>query len=446
MKRMYVVQCLVLFSFFTRTEQIITVLGSGYVGLVTGACLAKLNKNKDIRIICADIDATKINLLQKGEVPIYEPGLKELISEQVQRGSLSFSHDIPTAIKEADTIFIAVGTPTQKNGDVNLSYVESCLDTIAMHMSTPKTIVIKSTVPIGSCRKIHSFFASRHIQPDAYRVIFNPEFLREGTAITDFLNPDRIVVGVTSPADAQPLQELYSQLIMKNVPFIVTDLETAEIIKYASNNFLALKLSFINEIANICEATGANIKQVSHAIGLDQRIGPYFLKTGPGYGGSCLPKDSKALSTIAKKLGIKLRTVNAAIKANKHQKRIVFKKLKQLLEGNLSNKTVTILGVAFKANTDDIRYSPAIPLIKKLLQYGVQVKVYDPAAMDNMKLQFPTVAYCNSAEDALQESDAIVLLTDWEEFKELAIKLTHNRHQKIIVDPRHMLPETGTCQ
>lgn len=441
-----IVRSLVLFSFFTQAQQTITVLGSGYVGLVTGTCLAELNKNKDMRVICADIDSAKINLLREGKVPIYEPGLKELISEHVQRKALFFSNNIPTSIEEADIIFIAVGTPTQKNGDVNLSYLENCLDTIATCISTTsKTIVIKSTIPIGTCRKVSSFFHSRHIQPDLYRIIFNPEFLREGTAINDFLNPDRIVVGVISDTDAKLMRELYNPLILGGIPFIVTDLETAETIKYASNSFLALKLSFINEIATMCEATGAHINQVSHAIGLDPRIGPYFLKPGPGYGGSCLPKDTKALIAIAKKLGIKLRTINAAIKANKHKKRATFKKLKRAFEGNFSNKTVTLLGLAFKANTDDIRYSPAIPLIKKLLQHGIHVKVYDPAAMNNMKLLFPTLTYCDSAEEAIQQSNALILLTDWPEFKNITVKVNHKNNSQIIIDPRHILSQKEIC-
>lgn len=437
--------CAILFALLLSSsvhgQQTITVLGTGYVGLVTGVCLAELNQKNQIKVICADIDEAKIKLLRNGAIPIYEPGLQELVASNSERNILHFSSNIPDAIQQADIIFIAVGTPTKQNGECDLTYFENALKTIAQSITTtPKTVVIKSTVPIGICRKATQVFDSYNIPKQLYSIIFNPEFLREGTAVHDFLNPDRIVMGTVSQSDAKILKKLYQPLLDKNIPCIVTDLETAETSKYASNNFLALKLSYINELSNLCEATGANIATVSRAIGLDHRIGPDFLKSGPGYGGSCLPKDTKALQTIAKNLGVSLHTVDATIKANKHQQALPFKKLKRAFYGDVTKKTVAVLGLAFKANTDDIRYSPAIPLIKKLLQHGAHIRAYDPVAMDNMRQKFPTITYCNSTHETIQGSDAVVIVTDWDEFKQLALPNKKGLFlEKIIIDPRNIL-------
>ena len=441
MKRIFL---LIIFSIqVTQANHVVTVMGTGYVGLVTGACIAEIGTSNQIKIICTDIDQQKIELLQKGIIPIYEANLEELITRNTQQGTLYFSTNVSQAIQESDIIFIAVGTPTLKNGDVDLSYFESAIHTIAQNLSTTKkTVVVKSTVPIGTCKNLYKIFASYRIPKESYTIIFNPEFLREGTAVDDFLNPDRIIAGIHNPTDAQIIQELYQSLLNKGIPLLCTDTTTAETIKYASNNFLALKLSFINEIANLCEATGADISKVSHGIGLDHRIGPGFLKAGPGFGGSCLPKDTKALLCMAQKIGIPLLTIEAARKANKYQKRLSFKKVDDHFQGNIAGKTIGILGLAYKAGTDDIRYSTAIPLIKRLLERGAYVKTYDPAAMENMQRLYPTAIYCQSSEEVMANIDALIVLTDWPEFKAISPDKIYNRmKQTYVIDTRNILPQ-----
>lgn len=424
---------------FTHTNTTITILGTGYVGLVTGACLADISPN-NTKVICADIDEKKIRHLNNNHIPIYEKDLEEIVTRNISRETLLFTYNIPMAIQQADIVIIAVGTPTNNDGVSDLSYFKSALKTIAQNLTeTTKIIVIKSTVPIGTCNKIPAILDRYNVSPKSYKIVFNPEFLREGTAVQDFMNTDRIVIGTKSKKAIECMKMLYQPFIDKQIPFIVTDPTSAEIVKYASNNFLALKLSFINEIANLCDATNGDIATITQAVGLDPRINPHFLQPGPGFGGSCLPKDTLALTTIAKKYKVPLQTIDAAIKANKYQKKLSLKKLKTIMP-NIEGKTVAILGLAFKADTDDIRYSPAIPLIKKLVKQKTKIKVYDPAAMENMKHIFPDITYCSTSYDAIKESDALIILTDWQEFKQLDIeKISTLMSEKIIVDMRNIL-------
>ncbi len=431
-------------SFFCTTHsafQTVSVIGTGYVGLVTGACLSELHAPEQFRFICLDVDIHKIEKLNKGILPIYEPGLDAIVSNNVKRGILQFSTDIDYWLAQSDIVFVAVGTPTREDGEVDMSYIHIALQSIANNMhNKATTIVIKSTVPIGTTKKIPAFLTSKGISSDQYAVVSNPEFLREGTAVQDFISPDRIVCGIDSEIGEEHMRKLYQPLIDKNIPFIVTDTTSSETVKYVSNCFLALKLSYINEIANLCDITGANIKTVSLAVGLDKRINPHFLNPGPGYGGSCLPKDTVGFLRTAHELGVPLYTIDAAHRANQKQKLVPYKKLKKLLNNNLSNKTVGILGLAFKENTDDIRYAASISIIKKLLAKNVTIKVHDPAAMANVKTIFPNIIYCKNAYVASEGANALIILTGWDEYVNLDYKrIKELMSGNIVIDSRNIL-------
>ncbi|MEX0672407.1 MAG: UDP-glucose/GDP-mannose dehydrogenase family protein [Candidatus Babeliales bacterium] len=413
----------------------ISILGTGYVGLVTGPGLAELGHT----VICADIDTQKINSLNKGIIPIYEPGLKELIDKQVKLGRLSFTHNISHAIQKSDVIFIAVGTPMAENGAADLAYVKAVAKTIAENLNTYKIIVTKSTVPIGTGFMLKALIQS--YAPNAqFDIVSNPEFLREGSAVNDFLKPDRIVIGCESERAKKVIEHIYAPLVRDYRPLIFTDIPTAEMIKYASNAFLAVKLSYINELSRLCDQVGANIADVAHAMGTDHRISKHFLQPGPGFGGSCFPKDSQALAYTANQYGINMHVVQASIDGNSEQKKYIATKTLSHINRRSDQKTVAILGLAFKANTDDIRYSQAFDIIAQLQKEGCSIKAYDPLAMDNMKKEITTITYCSTPYQALEGTDAAIILTEWPEFKTLDFNRikTIMRHP-IIIDSRNIL-------
>lgn len=413
----------------------VAVIGTGYVGLVLGACTAKFGHNT----VCADVDKNKIQALNNGHIPIYEPGLKELVAQGVQDNKLHFTSDVESVINNAEVIFIAVGTPMDEDGQADLSYVKAVAKTIGKNLNGYKLICTKSTVPIGTGKIIKNIILNEN--PNAkFDIASNPEFLREGSAIVDFIKADRIVIGVDSQKAKELLYDIYQPLLKENVPMVVTDIVTAETIKYAANSFLATKISFINEIANLCEETGANIVKVVEGIGLDKRIGKQFLNPGPGFGGSCFPKDTQALLYAGKQHKSDLRVVEAALLANENQKKRVFKKLSKLFNNDLKGKTVGILGLAFKAETDDVRYSPAIALIEQLIKENVKVKAFDPVAAENMKKIFSNILYCGSIEEVAKNTDAIVVLTEWNQFKHLDFaRLKPLVNKAIVLDTRNIL-------
>jgi len=419
-----------------ETQPIVCIIGTGYVGLVTGACLATLGN----KVICADIAQEKIALLNEGDIPIYEPELKELVAYGIDQNQLSFTTDVGAAIEQADIIIIAVGTPMNESGAADLRAFFSVVDTIAHHMNGHKTIVTKSTVPVGTGHYLEAVLIDTYqIPADQFTVISNPEFLREGSAVYDFLHPDRVVIGAEAEEAFETMAAIYHMLIEDGIPFVFTNIPTAELIKYASNAFLATKLSFINEIANLCDATGAHIKTVSYALGLDQRISPRFLNAGPGYGGSCFPKDTQALLHIALEHNVVLYIVEGAIQANKIQQQIPVHKLCAVL-GSCAGKSIAILGLAFKANTDDVRYSPALTVIQLLLDQGATIQAYDPEAMEQCALVFPTIRYCNTMYEALEHTDALIIMTEWDEFKHINLERAKSIMQgNIIIDARNLL-------
>lgn len=418
------------------SQPIITVIGTGYVGLVTGACLAEFGNE----VLCADINKDKIQTLNNNEIPFYEPGLKSLVTRNVEQKRLSFTHDVTDAIKQADIIFIAVGTPMSDNGAADLSAVQKVALSIAQHMDSFKVIVTKSTVPIGTGAWITQIMLEQGISADQFAVVSNPEFLREGSAINDFLFPDRIVVGTTSSEADDIMRHVYAYLLNQDIPYVSTNLETAELIKYGSNAFLATKISYINELAKVCDVAGADVQVVAHALGLDQRINKHFLNPGPGFGGSCFPKDTQALLYTAQRYGINIHTVQAALDANESQKEIPVQKLLSLMDNGVQNKTIAILGLAFKANTDDIRYSPAIATISKLLELGASIQAYDPQAMESMKQEFPFITYCASTQGAVRNADAVIIMTEWDDFKLMDIdQIGSLLKQRILVDARNII-------
>lgn len=414
----------------------IAILGTGYVGLITGACFADFGHE----VICADTDVNKITLLQNNTMPIYEPGLKELVLRNVEQGRLKFTNDVDQAIAFAEGIFIAVGTPMDTDGCADLSALSSAVSMIIPHLDQYKIICIKSTVPVGTGQSLIDFLEETGIKKNKYDLVSNPEFLREGSAISDFMNPDRIVVGTYSDNAREWMRAVYESLLEEEVPCIFTSIASSETIKYAANAFLATKLSFINEIANLCDQTGADIVDVSKGMGLDNRIGLAFLKPGPGFGGSCFPKDCHALEHMGKQFGVNLNVVAAVLNANEVQKHKPVQKLHQLIGENIQNKTIAILGLAFKSDTDDVRYSPAIITIETIMQEGGQIKAYDPVANDNMRKIFPDISYAKSLYEAVSGVDAVIIMTEWDEFKHIDIGLLAELvKEKILVDARNLL-------
>jgi UDPglucose 6-dehydrogenase len=413
----------------------ITVIGSGYVGLVSGICFAQIGHE----IVCVDKDESKITKLNSGIIPIFEPGLELLLENSVKAKKISFTTNLKEALEGSNAVFIAVGTPQDEDGSADLSYVLAAAKEIAELSDSYKLIITKSTVPAGTGAKIKKLVAQTNPQLN-FAVASNPEFLREGAAIDDFMNPDRIVVGVEDEKSAQIFTEIYQTFAAEKL--IVTDIVTAELIKYAANSFLATKIAFINEMADLCEVVGGNIKQLSHAIGLDSRIGEKFLNPGPGFGGSCFPKDILALLNVAKENKIDLSVVDSVIASNSSRKLKMTQKISDILEGKIDGKKIALLGLAFKGNTDDIRYSPAIAIAKELLKKGAKISATDPEAIANSRrefLQFQNIEFFNDAFDAMKDVDLIVIATEWDDYRDLDLeKIKLATKSKKILDFRNL--------
>jgi len=415
----------------------IAVIGTGYVGLVTGVCFAEFG----VHVTCVDKDRDKIEALLKGQIPIYEPGLSELVGKNRASGRLDFTTDIAAAVRGALVVFIAVGTPPRGDGSANLAYVEGVAETIAKHLNGYKLIVTKSTVPVGTGERLKKIIGKNLKEQVDFDIVSNPEFLREGSAIEDFLRPNRVVIGTNSPQAEAIMKDLYRPLYLIETPFIVTDVATAEMIKYASNAFLATKISFINEMANLCEKIGADVHQVAKGMGLDGRIGPKFLHPGPGYGGSCLPKDTLALVQMAKQNDCELELLSAVTRVNAKQRAIMVRKiLQELKDGERNN--VAVLGLAFKPNTDDIREAPALEIIQALVKEGVKVRAFDPAAMGEARKVLKGIRYCDDAYDTAKHADAVVLMTEWNEFRNLdLVRLRQSVRNPVFIDLRNVYDE-----
>ena len=414
----------------------ICVIGTGYVGLVSGAGMADFGNS----VVCADIDTEKIDMLKKGGIPIYEPGLKELVDRNVNAGRLTFSADIETSVRNAEVIFIAVGTPMGANGEADLKAVEAVATTIAKNLNGYKIICTKSTVPVGTGARLEALILQEKESDFEFDVVSNPEFLREGSAVKDFLHPDRVVLGVNTERAAEVMKQVYRSLFINETPMVITNVPSSEMIKYASNAFLAVKISFINEVANLADKVGADVHTIARAMGLDGRISSKFLHPGPGYGGSCFPKDTEALVYTGEQYGVDFQVVKAAIGANKNQRNIILAKAKELVP-DLKNKTVAILGLAFKANTDDVRDTPALEIIQGLEEAGATVKAYDPIAAENMKKFFlPNLDTRKSVLDTVQDADLVIILTEWNELRGLGLKeLKSHLRSPNIVDARNIL-------
>ncbi|MEE8329771.1 MAG: UDP-glucose/GDP-mannose dehydrogenase family protein [Thermodesulfovibrionia bacterium] len=400
----------------------ICVIGTGYVGLITGACFAEFGLN----VTCVDNDKKKITSMKKGILPFYEPGLKELLRRNLRANRIRFTENIAGAVDSSLIIFIAVGTPPRGDGSADLKHVEDVARGIAAHMKSYKIIVTKSTVPVGTGERLRNIISKNLKETIDFDIVSNPEFLREGAGIEDFMRPNRVVIGASSARAIAAMKDLYKPLYLIETPFVITDIKTAELIKYASNAFLATKVSYINEIANLCEAIGADVQVVAKAMGLDQRVGSKFLHAGPGYGGSCLPKDTKALLQIAENSNTPLGIVEAAVKANELQKKRTVKKIKDALSP-LKGKTICILGLSFKPNTNDLRDAPSLYIIDKFLRAGAKVRVHDPVAMKDAKKIFPGIVCCRDAYDAAKGTDAVVIVTEWNQFRNLDL----NRIKKL---------------
>ena len=410
----------------------ICVVGTGYVGLVTGTCFADLGNE----VTCLDVDKERIQKLNNGEMPIYEPGLEQLVLQNSHSGRLTFTTDFVTALQNAEYAFIAVGTPSGTDGEADLQYVRSAAEAIADHVDWPIIVINKSTVPVGTGDWVAEVINQRRAgHPLQFSVVSNPEFLREGSAISDFMNPDRVVLGSLQKEAAEKVSSLYQSL---RCTIMITDLRTAEMIKYASNAFLATRISFINEIANICESLGADVTEVARGMGYDKRIGPSFLDAGLGWGGSCFPKDVKALEHMAVLHGTQPQLLQAVMEINRNQRRRAVMKLRKVL-GSLNEKTIGVLGLAFKPNTDDIRESPALEMIHLLQNEGAHIKAYDPQAMDNARNALVNVDLCETPYQVAENVDALLLATHWNEFKQLDfIRLRKMMRQPIVMDGRNL--------
>jgi UDPglucose 6-dehydrogenase len=390
-------------------------IGTGYVGLVSGACLADFGH----RVHCVDIDETRIEVLNKGEIPIYEPGLKDVVKRNVDAGRLSFTTDLGSSAGASNVIFIAVGTPPLADGGTDMSFVFAAAEQLAEYVNDYKVIVQKSTAPVGSARRVAEVIRGRAPKGSEFDIVSNPEFLREGSAIEDFMRPNRVVIGAESDRARELMKEVYRPLYLLETPIVHTTLESAELIKYASNAYLATKISFINEIAAICERTGAVVDDVARGVGLDGRIGSKFLHAGVGYGGSCLPKDVSSLIHLSRETGYEPRILAAAHETNAGLVERAIEKLTNAL-GGLDGKTVGLLGLSFKPNTDDLREAPSLRIVERISTAGAVVKAFDPIAMDNFKEQSPAkIDYCKNAYDCAEDCDAVMLVTEWNEFREL---------------------------
>ena len=410
----------------------ICMIGTGYVGLVSGACFSDLGNT----VICVDTDKGKINNLNNGFIPIYEPGLEELVLKNKKYNRLFFSTDISNSIKKSDIIFVCVGTPT-KNNKADLKYVFKAIYNVKKNLNRYKIIVTKSTVPVTTGDKIEKILSSKK-NKNKFNVVSNPEFLREGEAIRDFLYPDRVVIGTDSQKANNLMRNLYMPIIKKKSRYFQTSRRAAELIKYASNAFLATKISYINEIANLCEKSDIDIKEVSSGIGLDQRIGERFLRAGPGYGGSCFPKDTKALVTTANKFKTDLSIVKAVIRSNNNRNNLLISKIEKIMNNNLKNKNITFLGVTFKAGTDDMRESPSLKIIPKLIKKGSLIKYYEPTGVKKEFNKLKNIKYCENITDACKHSDLLIIHTEWNDFKQLNFKNLVGKKNFKIYDMRNL--------
>ena len=420
----------------------VAMIGTGYVGLVSGACFADFGHD----VTCVDKDAAKIAALTRGEVPIYEPGLTDLVAANSRGGRLKFTTDLPSAVKAADAVFIAVGTPSRRgDGHADLSFVYDAAREIAAALDGFTVVITKSTVPVGTGDEVERII--RETRADAqFAVVSNPEFLREGAAIQDFKHPDRIVVGSEDARARDVMSELYRPLYLNRSPVMFTDRRTAELIKYAANAFLATKITFINEIADLAEKVGADVQEIARGIGLDNRIGPKFLHAGPGFGGSCFPKDTVALLKTGLDHEAPLRIVEAVVAVNDARKRAMARKVANALGGELRGKTIAVLGLTFKPNTDDMRESPSIPLITALQDMGAKVRAYDPTGMEQAKPLMPNVVFCKDAYDCAEGASALVIVTEWEQFRALDFaRLKQVMERPVLVDLRNIYrPEEMT--
>jgi UDPglucose 6-dehydrogenase len=412
----------------------IAMIGTGYVGLVSGACFADFGH----RVCCVDKDASKIDGLNAGKMPIWEPGLEALVKANVERGRLTFSKDLTEGVKDAEAVFIAVGTPARRgDGHADLTFVFEAVRELAKVMKPGTVVVTKSTVPVGTGDRIEEILREEGVT-DA-TIASNPEFLREGAAIADFKHPDRIVVGAEDDRAQEVLKEIYRPLFLNRAPILFTGRRTAELTKYAANAFLAVKISFINEIANLCEAVDADVQDVARGIGLDNRIGPKFLHAGPGYGGSCFPKDTLALLQTADKFGVDQRIVRTTVEVNDERKASMVERVSRALGGELEGKRVAVLGLAFKPNTDDMRDAPSIPLVNALVERGARVSAFDPVAREQAEKIFTGIEFAPNAEEAAAGADALVIVTEWDEFRALDLeKVAESLHGKVLVDLRNV--------
>ena len=417
----------------------IAVIGTGYVGLVTGACFADFG----MRVTCVDKDGDKINSISAGRMPIYEPGLDALVAKGVREGRLEFSTDVGGTVAQSLVVFLAVGTPPSGDGSADMSQIDEVAYEIAKALNGYKVIVTKSTVPVGAASRIKKIIEENKATPSRFSVAANPEFLREGAAINDFMRPDRVVIGCTDDEAVAILKDIYRPLYLLETPFVITTPESAEMIKYASNAFLATKVSFINEISGLCELLGADVHDVAKGMGMDVRIGSKFLHPGPGFGGSCFPKDAQALVALGRSVNYDVRIVEAALRVNECQKDSIIDRIRRLLP-RLDGRTIAILGLAFKPETDDIREAPSIRIIGDLLEAGARIRAYDPAAMESARRLLTDVEYCEDEYEAARGSDGLVVVTEWNQFRRLDMdRLKEMMREPNIIDLRNVYePET----
>ena len=421
----------------------VAIVGTGYVGLVSGACFAHFGHD----VICIDKDADKIRRLERGEIPIFEPGLDALVAENVAAGRLAFTTDLKSATPGADAVFIAVGTPSRRgDGFADLTYVYAAAEEIAVAMNGYTVVVTKSTVPVGTGAEVESII--RNARPDAeFSVVSNPEFLREGAAIEDFKRPDRIVVGAEDERARNVMRELYRPLFINETPIVFTNRATSELIKYAANAFLATKITFINEMADLCESVGANVQEVARGIGLDGRIGSKFLHAGPGYGGSCFPKDTLALVRTAQAAGAPTKIVEAVVEVNARRKRQMAERVVAACGGSVKGKTIAVLGLTFKPNTDDMRDSPSLDIIPALQAAGAKIRAFDPAGIEEAKKHLKDVEYCDGPYHAMDGADAVVLITEWDEFRALDFRrIKELLKSPVFIDLRNVYRPTSMAE
>jgi UDPglucose 6-dehydrogenase len=412
----------------------ICMVGTGYVGLVTGACLADFG----MHVVCVDKDESKIASLDRGHIPIYEPGLEEIVAKNERSGRLRFTMDLKSAIETSLAIFIAVGTPPKSDGSPDLAFVRQVAEAVAKHINGYKVVVTKSTVPTGTGKMIEQILRSQSKGTHEFSVVSNPEFLREGSAVADFLRPDRIIIGASDKRAIEVMREIYTPLFLLETPFVITDVASAELIKYASNGYLATRVSFINEIARLCELMGADVHDVARGMGLDRRIGAMFLHAGPGFGGSCFPKDTAAAADLARQHGYTFRLIEATIEVNRETKARMIEKIRAVT-GPLAGKTAAVLGLSFKPETDDIRESPALAVVRDLLAAGAAVRAFDPAAMKNSKDLLPDLTYARDVYDCANGADFVLLATEWNEFRALDLEhLGRLLKSKTMIDLRNV--------